>query len=159
MKRLLTVTLLVVGLAATPARAQTAGVARDGLSGGTLALHLVADLLAGMIVIGHGTMYGNMLLSDAPVRETLQSGMGAWPTITLAAVAGSAALAIGAVGLAGGDEQARTISIVSTTVGSLALACAALDLTLFLLTQEPQPVAPVAFHDGDTFFAGIAGRL
>ena len=144
-------------LAAAPARAQTAGVPRDGLSGGTLALHLVIDLVAGMIVVGHGTMYGNMLLSGSSARETLDAGPGAWPTIAVTAVAGTAALAAGVVGLAGGDEDQRAISVVSTTVGSLALACAALDLALHLGSSAP--VAPVVAGSDHGLVVGVAGRF
>jgi len=158
MRPILCSLVLVVGLAATPALAQNAGVTRDGLSSNTLILHLVVDLLATMVVVGHATMYGSMLMSDATTKATLESGMGAWPTITLTAVAGTAALAAGAVGLASGDEDARTISIVSTVIGSAALACAGLDLTLTLLGAESATVS-VWFGDGERLFAGVGGRF
>lgn len=144
---------------AAPARAQTGGVARDGLSGDTLALHLIVDLVAVMVVVGHGTMYGSMLASGAPVRETLESGMGVWPTVALTTAVGSAALALGTLGLVDGEQDARTISVVSTTAGSLALACAALDLTLHLSSRESVPVVPVVFDWGGGFGAGIRGRF
>lgn len=146
-------------LTATPAQAQTGGLERDGLSGNTLALHLVIDLLATLTVVGHASMYGNMLATGASTRVTLDSGMGAWPTIASSALAGSAALAVGAVGLASGGDEARTISIVSVSAGSLALACAALDLTLFLLTEESAEITPVVFGVGDHHLVGLAGRF
>ena len=159
MIRVIVPLVVASGLAASPVRAQSAGVSRDGLSGSTLALHLMVDLLAGMVVVGHATMYGNMLLAGASPGETLASGMGAWPTVTLTALAGSAALAAGAVGLAGGDDDARSISIISTTIGSLALACAGVDLVLTLVSAEPSVVAPMAFADGHRFFAGVTARF